>query len=183
MNKKIFLLFIILLLIVSCDKFFNNKKSEIEYKDIFEKNKFVGKNVEDVKKLVIEKSEKNGLKLTDFQTINFEQNRFYLYSYVIADNPIIYYIEYQNIDEAHSLVARISNINNENLDIVKDVIVNLIECTDTNITKMMAEDIFTELITKISEQSFSSFLLNNNNLSYGMQVEIETGDLIFVAMP
>lgn len=182
MNIKILLIMSIFILVISCGNSRNNEKN-IDNRDIYNKNKFVGQNVDYIKNLIIEKSKKNGLELTEFETISYDINRYYSYAYVVSNIPIVYYVEYQNIDEVHSLVARISDINNDNLDFIKEVVVNLIECTDTSITRMRAEEIFTELITKISEKSFSSFLLNNNNLSYGIQLELETGDLIFVARP
>lgn len=181
-NNKIKIILLIILIfinILSCDlkKEKNDKdtlKKEYNNQDIFKDLP-----LEKVRERFDIMSKKNKIKLKRFERLNYDGKSFY-YSEVVNNERTSYTIEYIGID-VRGLFFKVNSINAENLFVIQNFIINLIEVSDAKIKKVEANAIYEELLEKMQQGELFSKTDYKNGIIYGLQIDIQKGELIFFA--
>ena len=167
--KKFFMIFMMSLLIFSCNKSEKNKVETPETKPVQEN---IFKNI-DVDKLATRLEEitlNNGIKIDDFKDLDSEGKAFY-YSTLNGSESEILTINYESLTPT-AIVGKVENVDEEKMEIIKKISFTIIKASDTNITDADAEKIYEELLQKL-EGTVSVSLTYSNNLTYGVEI---TGD-------
>lgn len=179
---------IVTLLLLFCSIFSCNKKVEekkVEEKKVVEN---VEKKTEDeklytnisIERLIerfIKNSKKNKIEINEFTKFDYEGKNFY-YSKILSKDDSTYTIEYTGVN-AVGLFVKINMITGADLGLIENIVINLIEISDTNITTEEAKKLYTELLANMKEKELSNAIMYGNGLSYGIQIEKNNGAFVF----
>ncbi|RRD38429.1 lipoprotein [Leptotrichia sp. OH3620_COT-345] len=181
-NRKNWLIFFFLILIfVSCEKKMDKEmenKLKNEEKSVQSKI-FTDKSVEKVIQEFEMNSKKRKISIQKFEKLTFE-NKNYYHSKINIKRNSAYTINYDGIDVT-SLVVKIGVVTGTDLGTIEDLVINLIEVSDGNITEEEARGLYAEILARMEENTLSSELVYKNSIKYGITISKETGELIFVA--
>lgn len=178
--KKI-IKFVILLLVfvnvLSCNK---EKVKKVEETKIEKKE--IGKLFTDipVEKLIEnfkEKSKKNKIEINEFEKFDYEGRNFY-HSKIITKEDSTYTIEYTGVN-AVGLFIKINMVTGADLGLIENIVINLIEISDSTISKESAKKLYTELLAGMKEKDLANVVMYDNGLSYGIQIEQNNGEFVF----
>lgn len=181
-NKKNWITFFFLILIfMSCEKKIDKEtenKLKNEEKSI-QSRVFTEKPVEKVIQEFEMNSKKKKISTEKFEKLTFE-NKNYYHSKINIKRNSAYTINYDGIDVT-SLVVKIGVVTGTDLGTIEDLVVNLIEVSDGNITEEEARGLYAEILAGMGEETLSSELVYKNNIKYGITISKDTGELIFIA--
>lgn len=177
--KVLFFLFFSFLLI-SCSE---NKDIKIKIKEnkIEEiKNSPLAKmSVENILNDFIINSEKHKIKLGKFDRLSVENKSFY-HAQIESKDKASYTVNFEGID-IEGLYMKTEMINGTDLATIEEMAINLIEISDNEIKYDEAREIYNEILATIKENELSNKIKYKNGISYGIQIEQDTGELIFFA--
>lgn len=170
--KKFLMIFIMCMLIFSCNKNEKDKVDKVETKPVQEnlfKNIDVDKLATRLEGILLD----NGIKVDEFKDLDSDGKAFY-YSTLNGSTSEVLTINYESLTPT-AILAKVENVDAKKMEMIKKISLSIIKASDINITNEEAEKIFEELLQKLGESSAS--LTYSNSLNYG--IEIEGEEMIF----
>ena len=171
--KKFFMIFIMCILIFSCNK---NEKDKVETVETKPTQENLFKNI-DVDKLATRLEEvllENGIKVDDFKDLDSDGKAFY-YSTLNGSTGEVLTINYESLTPT-AILAKIENVDANKMELIKKISFSVIKASDINITDEEADKIFEELLQKLDESVCGS-VTYSNGLNYGIDITGE--EMIF----
>ncbi len=183
MKKKMNLVKLIffILFFISCNKESEKtiKKEENILQEKLEQSVFKEKSIERLIEEFEENSRKNKIEIEKFEKIIFENKKFY-YSKVKIKENTNYTIGYEGITPI-GLFLKVGVITGSDLGIIEDMVVNLIQVSDMNMSEEEARNLYTEILATMGENELTSSIKHRNGITYGIQIGKESGELLFSA--
>ena len=170
--KKLYLVFLMVLMLFSC-----GKNKETDEKELVQDNIF--KNI-DVEKLAIRidmKAEEYDIKINGFKDLTMD-NKAYFHSNLNGTEEESIMISYENLTPT-GIFGKINMVNEENLEVVEKIAVVIIRASDTDITNDAAVNLYRQLLEKISDQKLTASVIYSNNLTYVIEIK-EDGMVFYV---
>lgn len=176
---KIIILLFLFLNILSCNK--KNDENIVtettQVKKTRDESLFTNISIEQLMEKIKTNSKKNKIEINEFEKLDYEGKNFY-HSKVLSKEDSVYTIEYVGVN-AVGLFAKVNMVTGADLGLIENIIINLIEISDSSIDEQAAKQLYAELLAGMKENELSNFTMYDNGLSYGIQIEKNTGELVF----
>jgi len=169
-NKKNWIIILLLtLLFISCQ---NKKKLEEE-----KKRKDHEKTVQS--RIFTDKPVEREISIKKFEKLTFE-NKNYYHSQINIKKNSAYTVNYDGI-EVTSLIVKVGTVTGTDLGTIEDLVANLIEVSDENINDEEARKLYAEVLAGMKEGALSNEMTYKNGIKYGITIDKNTGEIIFIA--
>ena len=177
----IFLFFFLFL--TSCgkkDESVDKRKNSKNLQNLATKeNIFSNNSIEKVIDTFSKKSKENRINIGNFEKLAFE-NKDYYYAKINSKSEAIYTLDYSGIN-ATGIFLKVGKVDGANLGIIENMVANLIEVSDKNITDSEARAIYTKILANLGEKDLASSLTYSNGITYGIRINSSTSEFIFFA--
>lgn len=126
-----------------------------------------------------ENSKRHKIEIEKFSKLNLENKSFY-YSKIGIKEDSAYTINFEGID-IQGLYMKTGMKNGTELAMIEEMVINLIEVSDSTIKEEEARKIYNEILATMKEEELSNELKYKNGILYGIKIDQNTGELIFFA--
>ncbi len=186
-NKKYLLAgFLSIFCIFACNeqkkKLDEQRKIELENKkEEAKRSVFFNNSIDTIIQNFDKKSKENNIAIGKFEKLNFD-NRNYYYSKINSkeDSNSNYILDYQGVNVS-GMFLKVGVVTGQNLATIENMVVNLIQVSDSTVTDDEAKKIYAQVLAKMDDNGLESSILYPNGVIYSAKITQKTGELVFMA--